>query len=80
MMPLHKQRQSRRRCPVEERLKERIIRGDRLGIERDLDEALERYSPLDIITDSFLKECASLGICSAAAKCSSHLCSKLLRR
>ncbi|GIV56632.1 MAG: hypothetical protein KatS3mg040_1400 [Candidatus Kapaibacterium sp.] len=41
--------------PVEERLKERIIRGDRLGIERDLDEALERYSPLEII-NCFLLE------------------------
>lgn len=41
--------------PVEDRLKERIIRGDRLGLERDIDEALKRYSALEII-NGFLLE------------------------
>jgi|GEM_PF-1773166 5-methyltetrahydrofolate--homocysteine methyltransferase len=31
-------------APVEERLKERIVRGDRLGLERVLDEALQHYT------------------------------------
>jgi 5-methyltetrahydrofolate--homocysteine methyltransferase len=35
--------------PVEERLKQRIIDGDRIGIEKDLDEALARHPPLEII-------------------------------
>ncbi len=34
---------------VEERLKQRIIDGDRQGLEADLDEALAKYPPLDII-------------------------------
>lgn len=40
--------------PVEERLKSRIIDGDRRGIEADLDEALERYDALSIINDHLL--------------------------
>jgi 5-methyltetrahydrofolate--homocysteine methyltransferase len=38
---------------VEERLSQRIIDGDRLGLEEDLAEALEAHPPLDII-NSFL--------------------------
>ena len=34
---------------VEERLKERIIDGDRQGLEEDLDEALAAHPPLDIV-------------------------------
>ncbi|MCB2100124.1 MAG: B12-binding domain-containing protein, partial [Rhodobacterales bacterium] len=34
---------------VEERLKQRIIDGDRIGLEDDLDEAMGKWSPLDII-------------------------------
>lgn len=45
----------REQLPVEERLKHRIIHGDRLGLEQDLDEALQRYSALDII-NKFLLE------------------------
>src|SRR6185503_8179743 len=40
--------------PVEERLKSRIIDGDRRGIEADLDDALEQYDPLAIINDHLL--------------------------
>jgi 5-methyltetrahydrofolate--homocysteine methyltransferase len=35
--------------PVEERLKQRIIDGDRTGLEADLDEAMKAYPPLEII-------------------------------
>ncbi len=38
-----------RAANVEERLKQRIIDGDRQGLEADLDEALTRYPPLDVI-------------------------------
>ncbi|HET6466807.1 MAG TPA: homocysteine S-methyltransferase family protein, partial [Geminicoccaceae bacterium] len=38
-----------RPAEVEERLKLRIVEGDRQGLEADLDEALKRYSPLDVI-------------------------------
>src|SRR3546814_18043984 len=34
---------------VETRLKERIIDGDRQGLEDDLNEALEKHPPLDVI-------------------------------
>ena len=35
--------------PVEERLKQRIIDGDRTGLEADIDEAMKAYPPLEII-------------------------------
>ena len=38
-----------RPAEVEERLKQRIVDGDRQGLEADLDEALAKYPPLDII-------------------------------
>jgi 5-methyltetrahydrofolate--homocysteine methyltransferase len=40
--------------PVEERLKGRIIDGDRVGLQQDLDEALKSYSALDIINTILL--------------------------
>jgi 5-methyltetrahydrofolate--homocysteine methyltransferase len=40
--------------PVEERLKKRIIDGKKLGIEKHLDEARQRYSPLEIINTILL--------------------------
>src|SRR5579884_2069994 len=39
---------------VEERLKARIVDGERKGIEADLDEALQRYAPLAIINEILL--------------------------
>ena len=39
---------------VEEILKNRIIDGDKIGIEKDLDEALKKYSALDIINNILL--------------------------
>jgi len=40
--------------PIEERLKQRIVDGNRIGIEKDLDEAMQRYKPLDIINTFLL--------------------------
>ena len=39
---------------VEERLKNRIIDGDKIGIDNDLKEALDKYSALDIINNILL--------------------------
>ncbi|GAG19058.1 unnamed protein product, partial [marine sediment metagenome] len=41
-------------APVEERLKRRIIDGDRVGLEDDLTEATKKHSPLDIIDNILL--------------------------
>lgn len=41
--------------PVEEILKTRIIDGDKIGIEKDLDKALKKYSALDIINNILLE-------------------------
>ncbi len=39
---------------IEEKLKQRIIDGDKLGLDDDLREALERYSALEIVNDILL--------------------------
>lgn len=43
-----------RKGPVAERLKDRIIDGDRVGLQEDLDEARQSTSPLDIINTILL--------------------------
>ncbi len=40
--------------PVEERLKEHIIEGEKIGLEDSLKQALEKYPPLDIINNILL--------------------------
>jgi 5-methyltetrahydrofolate--homocysteine methyltransferase len=40
--------------PVEERLKQRIIDGERIGLEKDLEEAMTKYPPLEIINTFLL--------------------------
>ena len=40
--------------PVEEKLKKRIVDGNKAGLTKDLDEALKKYSPLDIINNLLL--------------------------
>lgn len=40
--------------PVEERLKQHIIEGEKIGLEDSLKEALEKYPPLEIINDILL--------------------------
>lgn len=42
------------KLPVEERLKEHIIEGEKIGLEDSLREALEKYPPLDIINNILL--------------------------
>ncbi|GGG21434.1 methionine synthase [Caldovatus sediminis] len=46
---------------VEQRLKDRIVDGDRKGLEADLDEALRRYPPLDIINTILLDGMKTVG-------------------
>jgi 5-methyltetrahydrofolate--homocysteine methyltransferase len=46
---------------LEERLARRIVDGDRQGLEADLDRALERYSPLDIINTILLEGMKTVG-------------------
>ncbi len=53
---------------VEERLKQRIIDGDRQGLEADLDEALQRYSPLDIVNRFLLDGMKVVGDLFGAGK------------
>ncbi|MEO0012612.1 MAG: hypothetical protein RLZZ535_1001, partial [Cyanobacteriota bacterium] len=40
--------------PIEERLKQHIIDGERIGLDEALDEALEQYPPLDIVNTFLL--------------------------
>ncbi len=54
--------------PVEERLKRRIIDGNRNGMEADLDEALEKYDPLRIINDFLLEGMKVVGDLFGAGK------------
>jgi len=46
---------------VEDRLKQRIINGDRRGLEEDLDEAMLTYQPIDIINDILLDGMKTVG-------------------
>ena len=46
---------------VDQRLKARIINGDRTGLEEDLDEAMLTYRPLDIINDILLDGMKTVG-------------------
>ncbi len=46
---------------IEERLKLRIIEGDRVGLESDLTEAMTTYTPLDIINDILLDGMKTVG-------------------
>jgi len=47
--------------PVEERLRRRIIDGNRAGLEADLDEALQRYRALEIVNDILLAGMKTVG-------------------
>jgi 5-methyltetrahydrofolate--homocysteine methyltransferase len=51
----------RETASVEERLRQSIIDGDRTNIEADLDEAMKRYKPLDIINDLLLPGMKEVG-------------------
>jgi 5-methyltetrahydrofolate--homocysteine methyltransferase len=47
--------------PVERRLEQRIVDGNRTGLEGDLDAALEQYEPLGIINDYLLAGMRTVG-------------------
>jgi len=47
--------------PLEERIKQRIIEGDRLGMEDDLNQALRRFSAIDIINNLLLEGMKTVG-------------------
>ena len=53
---------------VEERLKARIINGDRTGIEEDLDQAMLTHPPLDILNDILLDGMKTVGDLFAAGQ------------
>ncbi|MBE0643745.1 MAG: B12-binding domain-containing protein [Bacteroidetes bacterium] len=46
---------------IEEKLKRRIIDGDRIGLDRDLDAALQKYEALDIINNILLDGMKTVG-------------------
>jgi len=58
----------RSRLPVEKRLQQRIIDGDRRGLEDDLDEALARFDPLTIINEHLLEGMRVVGELFGAGK------------
>ncbi|MGD8453500.1 MAG: methionine synthase [Phycisphaerae bacterium] len=47
--------------PIEDRLRQRIIDGQRAGLEADLDAALETYGPIDIINEFLLDGMKTVG-------------------
>lgn len=53
---------------VEERLKDRIVDGDRQGLTDDLDKALEKYQPLEIINSHLLDGMKVVGDLFGAGK------------
>jgi 5-methyltetrahydrofolate--homocysteine methyltransferase len=53
---------------VEQRLKDRIVDGDRKGLEADLEEALKRYPPLEIINAILLDGMKTVGELFGAGK------------
>ena len=49
-----KEEEAKQNLPIEERLKKRIIDGNKSGISNDLSEAMKKYSPLEIINNLLL--------------------------
>lgn len=56
-----RKKESVRAASVEERLKNRIIDGDKVGLSADLDEGLKRYPPLEIINTILLDGMKAVG-------------------
>ena len=75
-----KRAEERAALPVEERLKQRIIDGDRRGLDADLDEALGEMEALTIINEHLLDGMKVVGSCSGRARCSSPSCCRARRR
>ncbi len=63
-----KQEKKARGGSIEERLKNRIIDGDKQGLDDDLDEAMQRYAPLDIINNVLLDGMKVVGDLFAAGQ------------
>ena len=57
-----------RALPLEERLAQRIVDGERTGLEEDLDRALEIHPPLSIINDILLSGMKTVGELFGAGK------------
>ncbi len=57
-----KEEKSRSEQTIEEILKQRIVDGDRIGIDNDLTEALKKYSALEIINDTLLDGMKTVGV------------------
>ena len=66
--------------PVDERLKQRIIDGDRRGLEGDLDEALEEMEALTIINEHLLDGMKVVGELFGSGRCSCPSCCRARRR
>lgn len=62
------ERRAAAQLPIEERLKQRIVDGDRVGLQDDLEEAMGRYSPLDIINHFLLDGMKVVGDLFGAGK------------
>lgn len=56
-----KAKEKREAVSIEEKLKHRIIDGDKIGLQTDLDEALKKYSALDIINNILLDGMKTVG-------------------
>jgi 5-methyltetrahydrofolate--homocysteine methyltransferase len=63
-----KSEESRKARTLEERLQQRIVDGERQGLEKDLDQALERYPPLDLINNILLAGMKTVGELFGAGK------------
>ena len=53
---------------VEEKLKQRIIDGDKLDIDKDLDNALKKYKAIEIINDILLEGMKTVGVLFASGE------------
>jgi len=62
------EKESIENLPIEERLKQRIIDGNRIGIGEDLDEAMQQYEPLHIINTFLLDGMKVVGDLFGAGK------------
>ncbi len=54
--------------PIEDRLRKRIIDGNRTGLEEDIEEALHRYGPLEIVNTILLDGMKTVGELFGAGK------------
>jgi len=60
--------------PIEDRLKNRIIDGDKVGLNAELDEGLKSYKPLEIIKILFSLTGEVVGELFGSVRCSYRSC------